>query len=635
MSKHHATLPRPYRRLLRTLCRTARNLRTIVPRISFEEAARQIPDSEEAAHWGEVILLEDLAVVLHRDGTTSWRTHSITMPWGDQNLAEWDEIIRVYPPFRWHPTVRRAVVHLPDGTQRKAKKKVASASTTERGLSLTFAPLRPGVIVEFEEQVDYFRTEEVGPAMWAQYLLQTMCPCRQRRITVAVAEPFKATIQSYNTDLKPSESSQRGYHIYRWLLHDVEGIETDMWTPPPRDFVPWVDISTLTAWDPVVQHYRKELIPNRPVSQQVQELASDLASSASGDREKVEAVYRYAARDVRYGRHPSELQMHSVREPGKMLEDLRGDCKDKSSLMVSLLKQLDIPAQIAVVLTAQNGRTPILPSLRFDHAIVLPRVDGQDLWLDPASGPYTLGDLPQNDQGVKALILDDAEPSFIDVPMDDPARQAVQRICQGQLNEQGDYQFDAEVTAQGERAAMHRMNLTDRNEDHCQRLIQQSVAEERPGAMVDEVKLGDVKDIQHNVTYGYRVKLAEWARRIQDLLLFRIPWAEPVDFSGPVSAAVRLQPLQTPAVMRLEERHEIAIPAGFTGYGLPFEVKNECQWANYSCHVTCEDGRLVCQRRMDTRGGIVPTDHFAQFKSFWEACARSDRSDIVLMKNQL
>ena len=129
MSKHHATLPRPYRLLLRTLCRIPRNLRTIVPRISFDEATRQMPESDEAAHWGEVLLLEDMAVAMHRDGTTSWYTHTITMPWGDQNLAEWDEIIRVYPPFRWHPTVRRAVVHLPDGTQRKAKKKVASAST--------------------------------------------------------------------------------------------------------------------------------------------------------------------------------------------------------------------------------------------------------------------------------------------------------------------------------------------------------------------------------------------------------------------------------------------------------------------------------------------------------------------------
>jgi hypothetical protein len=82
----------------------------------------------------------------------------------------------------------------------------------------------------------------------------------------------------------------------------------------------------------------------------------------------------------------------------------------------------------------------------------------------------------------------------------------------------------------------------------------------------------------------------------------------------------------------LVERHEITIPSGFSGYGLPFEVQLECAWARYSGRVTCEGTQLICERQMDTLGGIVPTDRFVEFKQFWEACARADQADVVLMR---
>jgi hypothetical protein len=596
------------------------------------EVLTKRPDLAEAAHWGEVVLLEDYVVALHRDGTTSWLTHVITVPHGDQNLADWDDVSRVYDQRKLRPDVRRAVVYLPDGSSRKASKTVAPVNAHERNLKLMFAPLRPGVAVELEMQEDQFVPEESGPGLWANFNLQSFWPCRRRRVTVAIAEPFSASIQLHHCHTAAAESTERGYHVFRWDLHDVEGIEADIWTPPPRDFAPWIDLSTLPNWESVVRHYRKELLPQNGTPPPIKHLARELSQQAATDRDKVLAVYRYATRDVRYGRHPGELEVPTIREAAKMLEDLRGDCKDKSSLMVLLLEEMKIRSKIAVMLTAMNGRTPMLPSRRFDHAIVIAEVDGREIWFDPAAGPFTFGDLPQNDQGVKALILDSSQPRLIDVPQDNPQQQQVQRRCQGQLGDDGDYHFRATVSAQGERAAMYRMTLQDRNEDHRLRTIQQSVAEERPGAEVDEIEIGDIDDLGRDVRYGYRVNLRSWARRIQDLLLFRIPWAESMEFSGPISAAVRHQPLQIPPVLRLVERHEIQIPDGFSGYGLPYVANHECPWCSYSLQVTCDAPQLVCERQMDIRGGIVPAERFAEFKRFWEACARADQADMVLVK---
>jgi hypothetical protein len=408
----------------------------------------------------------------------------------------------------------------------------------------------------------------------------------------------------------------------------------DQWTPPPRDFAPWVDVSTLPTWEPVARHYMKELQPAAAAPPEVKRLLGQLTSDAKTDREKVSAIYRYTTRDVRYGRHPHELTLEAPREVGKMLEDLRGDCKDKSALMVSMLRELDIPAKIALVLTRMNGETPFLPGPRFDHALVRTTVDGEDLWLDAAGGPYTFGDVPFNDQGINALILDGDNSVISKVPRADPSQHRADRLCRGRIEPDGTYRFDAEVTNRGEQSVVLRLNYLDRSDEHRQRTLAQSVAADLTGAGVSNVAFTELEDLTRDVGYTYTLTLKQWGRLVQDILLFRIPWSEPVQTSGPVSAFERTQPLIAPGVLGMSERHEIELPAGFLGYGLPYACDENSEWGTYFCRITAEGSRLVCERRVDYLGGIIPPERFAEFKQFWEACARADAADVVLMKGR-
>ncbi len=627
------SLPRPYMRLFRTWLKWPRDVRRFAPRISATDVLAHRPDLAESAHWSEVVLLEDMVFALHRDGTVTRLTHVIVAPHGDQNLAEWDEITRLYDRRKSAITVRQAVVHLPDGGERKAQQVHAQLDLNTSGVKLTYSPLRPGVIVELEIQEDYFVHDEVGPVMWNHLLQQTLAPCRRRRFTFAIAEPFAATLALHHGADPPRESTEHSYRVYRWDWNDVPGIEADAWLPPPLDFAPWIDLSTLPNWRPVEDHYRKELALAPGAAQAVRELAHELTGKAGTPREKALAIYKYAARDMRYGRHPSEFDVPTIRDPSKMLEDLRGDCKDKSSLMVALLAEYDIKAQIVVLMTAQNGRTPMLPSRRFDHAIVRAQVEGREMWFDPAASVFTFGSLPQNDQGVKALVLDGGAAHFVDVPLDEPAAQLTERHCRGRLTAEGDYELTAEIAVHGDRGAMIRAMLTDRNDDHRRRTIQQGVADERPGAVVSNIELINIDDLAEPIRYRYHLRLPHWARPVKDLLLFHIPWAEPLEATGPISSPERTLPLQSPNVSRHVETHEIELPPGYAGYALPIAVKGECAGACYELSIICEGSRLICRRVMETQSGIVPGEMFDPFKAFWEQGVRADASDLVLAKS--
>ncbi|MFM8253093.1 MAG: transglutaminase domain-containing protein [Planctomycetota bacterium] len=623
------------------MLRQPRPVRRFAPRIDRSEVLAPPPSPAEVAHWGEYTLLEDIAIVLHRDGTTTWLTHVITMPHSDESLAQWDAVQHSYLQGQARLQALRAAVYTPDSGIHPAQQTRLQLGQQSRMLQLSFSPLRPGVMIEYELQDDQFKPSPTLPGIVTHHLQKCGPPCRRRRLTIAIAEPYTETTQLliYHEGVQPQRFEQDGYEVVQWDLRDVPGVEIDSWTPPLRDFTPWVDVSTVPDWEPIAEHYRTELLPPSPPPRAIERLANELVikhgdPATVSTRDKMLAVYEYATRDIRYGRHPSELVTRRVRDTSQMLRDLRGDCKDKSSLMVTLLEALQIPAQVVVVLTANNGSLPFLPSLRFDHAIVRAQLDGEEIWFDPAAGHYSFGDFPQNDQGVVGLVIAQDHWEAITTPWYPPERQRTTRLGKGEILANGDFIFRNQVTAFGERAASFRHQLHERNAAHQHNVIKAGVCEERPGAEVTEVEIGDLDNLEQPVTMAYTVRIRNWARAIRDLLIFRIPWADVVGVHGPISADQRTQPLQLPLVSEMIQSFELKLPPGYSGYGLPLQESWTCEGLSYELRIWEESEMLHCQRQFRLTGRVIAVEEFPAFKQAWENCARSDTRDVVLMRNQ-
>ena len=633
-------IPRPRRKLLRTWLKRPRPVRLFAKRINLLEVLSPRPENDELAHWGEYILLEDIIVALHRDGTTTWHTHLISMPYRDESLAMWDHVHHPYMLKKTRLQVPRAVVYTPDGDIYRAHAKTLQVAPQARILKLSFAPLRPGVIVEYEMQDDQFIPSSQLPGIITSFIQRGNVPCRRRRLTVAIAEPYTETAQIhvYHEGAEPTRFDLQGYEVAQWDLHEVAGIEFDQWTPPLRDFAPWIDVSTVPDWEPVVKHYRAELLPPSPPSQQIANLAHELLAkrgdpATMSPREKMLAVYEYVTRDIRYGRHPSELVNRRVRQATQMLQDMRGDCKDKSALMVSLLESLQLPAQVVVILTATNGCLPFLPSMRFDHAIVRAQLDGEQIWFDPAAGHYSFGDYPQNDQGVLGLVLEHDRWEEIITPLYAPEQTQTVRNSQGEIRENGDFDYRTQLTARGELAAYMRSQLYQRNDEHQRNLISLCELAAGASAVVSDVDINNLEQLDQPVRIAYRVQIERRARAIRDLFIFRVPWAGGLDRAGAVSARSRTEPLRMPHSWDNVECFTLRLPTGFTGYGLPIQESWKCDALSYELQIRMESDLLICERHVRVEGRLVPPDQYPAFKQICDNCARSDSQDIVLMRS--
>jgi len=120
------------------------------------------------------------------------------------------------------------------------------------------------------------------------------------------------------------------------------------------------------------------------VSEEFRSLVATLRSKSTPE-ERVTAALAFVQAEIRYFSVSLGESSHRPSQPDLVLERRYGDCKDKSLLLMSLLKELNIRSR--AVLLQSEGRKSLSKSLPspqlFDHAIVQVTMGGKAFYLDP------------------------------------------------------------------------------------------------------------------------------------------------------------------------------------------------------------------------------------------------------------
>jgi len=158
--------------------------------------------------------------------------------------------------------------------------------------------------------------------------------------------------------------------------------------------------------------------PESEIASQVDKLSAAETNSLS----KISALYTYVSRQIRYVAIEIGIGGYQPHPPSDVYKNKYGDCKDKATLLISMLGKVGLRAYPALVGTRGDVEAdPSAPSLAtFDHMIVAlpvpetlrPSVEkfaaydpkNRILWMDPTSDSDPIGQLPEMDQGVFALI---------------------------------------------------------------------------------------------------------------------------------------------------------------------------------------------------------------------------------------
>jgi transglutaminase-like putative cysteine protease/lipoprotein NlpI len=182
----------------------------------------------------------------------------------------------------------------------------------------------------------------------------------------------------------PVESVTNGL---RKLVWEERGLEPLL----PEDFIPdsffaarTLQISEYSNWEEVAD-WATQLFQNRePLTGELQAVVQRLRALPTVEQ-RISAALSWVQTEIRYFSVSLGESSHRPHSPNQTLARRYGDCKDKSFLLIELLRALDVPAQ-PVLLSNRAPTTPgkMLPSPHaFDHVIVRVQLGAQAYFLDP------------------------------------------------------------------------------------------------------------------------------------------------------------------------------------------------------------------------------------------------------------
>jgi hypothetical protein len=408
---------------------------------------------------------------------------------------------------------------------------------TDRGMRLLgVSDVKRGSLVFFE-----FETEQLPYVLSLAESFYEEVPVGTARLELVLPPGWSARHDWLRSDGREPESDGA---TLRWELHDLPAAPLDQ----TQAELPWerapllvigldppdgaeVASPAVAGWAELSDWYTG-LIGHRNAADAgvAAEAGTGSSSDVGGRLEQIVAVAEFVRDEVRYVAKEIGIGGYQPRPAGETLAARFGDCKDKSTLLQSLLASDGIRSYpVLINATTRETVSETVPSLyAFNHMIVAVALPegltlperyrhavgeipglGRLLFIDPTDEYTAIGWLPAALSGKRGLLVAGDQGRLVTLPGDDPAAHRVEQQLEWRFVKDGTIEYDLRLRRYGEPAAearaSYRYSAQDRRDlvEHwlVERWVEVSVEEYR----VEEPDDGSfVEQITGNLSLGER-----------------------------------------------------------------------------------------------------------------------------------
>jgi hypothetical protein len=287
--------------------------------------------------------------------------------------------------------------------------------------------LRPGDTLDYAYSIEG-ANPILGGGLDDELPLVYDAPVRLVRHVVQVPVGTRLSITPRHTTLAPRVETSGGWETYTWSAADAVASSPDEDEPGWFDPDPRVEVGTFLSWKDVADWARQLFEEQAQPSSELTDLIARLRATPGGARGAAAEATRFVQDEVRYLGIEMGPSSHRPQPPGQVLRQRFGDCKDKSLLLVALLRAVGVDAAPALVdTTRRRGLDEVSPSpFAFDHAIVHAVIEGREVWIDATESDVG-GALEDRDppEFERALVLRPGTRGLTVIPLPNRAEPAL------------------------------------------------------------------------------------------------------------------------------------------------------------------------------------------------------------------
>jgi hypothetical protein len=400
-------------------------------------------------------------------------------------------------------------------------------------------------------------------------------------------------------------------------------------------------LSAVQSWEEAGRAYISLFSNAETPDTEITAEVNTLSTGNSDELSKVKALYNFVSRRIRYVAVEIGIGGYRPHPASEVYKYKYGDCKDKTTLLLTMLDHIGLRGYPALVGTRGDIEAdPNMPTLAtFDHMIValpvpanlrsgveqLPAYDpkSQILWIDPTSENDPLGHLPEMDQGVFALVSYPNRGELLRIPQTPPDQNGLEYEARLHLDPSGNGTAEVEVKYLGTSNARRHAFYRGRSQSEIRRSFEERVARYVSQAAFQRASISGLEDNTQQIVEkfsfagGFAIATSGDSWFFQPLFLTGMAVPE----VGPRPRALPLD-IGTPYTLKGEYRLEL--PSDLRVDRVPEKTSIQSEFGELEVEYSLEGNVLLAKQTQSFVLTRIPPEKYAKFRDFINASLRAE-----------
>ncbi len=494
--------------------------------------------------------------------------------------------------------------------------------SSARAFYVHFPRLDPGDVVELRYRVEDVTAQNAFADYFGEVTyMQSTEPIARSEYVLITPKSRQFFFNKPNVQNLTQRVFEKGdTKIWHFVAENVPALEVEPNSPPVTETLGHVHVSTYKNWDEMGRWYWGFIRDQFTADDEVRRRVSEITKGLTDDKAKVRAVYDFVVQKTRYV--ALEFGIHGFK-PYRCAQIFArgfGDCKDKATLIVTMLKELGIPATIVIVRTGLRGDFETEPAslAPFDHAIAY--VPSMNLYLDGTAEWTGSTELPAMDRGSLALQINEGKTKLVHLPEPTAADSIASRRVEATVNADGSAQIEWQARIRGASASAWRQRYHAKATQRTR--VQEDLSAELPGIAITHVASNDLEDVEDAVQLEAKGRAPTFARRDGDAWTVGVGGKEYlVRTWAPLSSRrsdVRIQALSTQ-----ENETVVKLPKGAKVVGLPSAAEGRGGFGFYKVDVEGTGNVVRVKTTVAVTRSRIQAAEYGAFRAF---CEQADRA---------
>ncbi len=407
-----------------------------------------------------------------------------------------------------------------------------------------------------------------------------------------------------------------------------------------RSYTNWADFG---AW------YSHLTAGVRDPSPALQAKTQELAPGSKPLLERIRTLARFAQRDIRYAAIEIGIGGFQPHPATQVFTNRYGDCKDKATILSSMLAQIGVKSYYVLVNTDRGIYTESSPpSVGFNHvilAIQLPEASfstpmaalyehkklGHLLIFDPTSTVVPFGQIPEYEQDNYGLLVTEDSGELIHLPLSPPEMNRLTRTARLTLSPDGTVKGEVEEVRTGMMATQSRYAFEHQTDSDRRKILEKFLGNTVGTFHLDSVEAENLDDIDKDLTIRYKFTADHYGKNAGALLLLR-PRVLGEKLGSLDMTKPRHYSYEFPAPTLQTDVFEFNLPEGYKVEEVPEKARVDFAFGEYTSLIESAGSQLKYSRAYKIKSTDIPAEKISDLGKFFHEINQDERNMAVLKK---